>query len=292
MKIRRRVLAVFAFCLAVGAPAAEALNVLWPGPVEIMQGEIVELQVSGEGLAEVEGRLDKDTVYFHPTSHGLFTAIVGADLEAKPGASTLVLTAKNRSGTQSRRDIAIKIKAKAFRKESFTVPETFDRLGPEVLERIRRERADFALAFAASTAERLWEPPFIRPVPHESSSSFGYRRIINGKARTPHSGADLRSPVGTEVLATNHGRVVLLGDYFFSGKSIVLHHGGGLHTMYFHLADFKVEAGAIVRRGEVIALSGMSGRVTGPHLHWGARLGSARVDPFDLIHKISETQSQ
>jgi murein DD-endopeptidase MepM/ murein hydrolase activator NlpD len=62
--------------------------------------------------------------------------------------------------------------------------------------------------------------------------------------------------------------------------------------MYFHLADFKVEAGAIVRRGEVIALSGMSGRVTGPHLHWGARLGSARVDPFDLIHKISESQSQ
>jgi murein DD-endopeptidase MepM/ murein hydrolase activator NlpD len=94
------------------------------------------------------------------------------------------------------------------------------------------------------------------------------------------------------VLATNHGRVVLTGDYFFAGKSVVLDHGGGLYTMYFHLSEFKVDAGAMVRRGDVLALSGMSGRVTGPHLHWAARLGNARVDPMELVQKISLGQSQ
>lgn len=168
----------------------------------------------------------------------------------------------------------------------------FDQFSPETLELIRIERADFALAFSTSAAERLWQAPFIRPVPHESSSSFGYRRIINGKPRAPHSGADLRAPVGAEVLAANHGRVVLIGDYFFAGQSVVLDHGGGLYTMYFHLSEFKVDAGAMVRRGDVIALSGMSGRVTGPHLHWAARLGNARVDPMELIQKISTGPSR
>ncbi len=93
--------------------------------------------------------------------------------------------------------------------------------------------------------------------------------------------------MGTEVVATNHGRVVLVGSFFFAGGSVVLDHGGGLFTMYFHLSEFKVEEGAMVRRGDVIALSGSSGRVTGPHLHWGARMANARIDPLELLTKIS-----
>jgi murein DD-endopeptidase MepM/ murein hydrolase activator NlpD len=93
--------------------------------------------------------------------------------------------------------------------------------------------------------------------------------------------------MGTEVFAANHGRVVLLGDFFFSGNSVVLDHGAGLHTVYFHLSEFKVAAGSVVRKGELIGLAGMSGRVTGPHLHWGARINAARVDPFELIKKLA-----
>jgi murein DD-endopeptidase MepM/ murein hydrolase activator NlpD len=92
--------------------------------------------------------------------------------------------------------------------------------------------------------------------------------------------------LGTEVVAANHGRVVLLGDFFFSGNSVVLDHGGGLYTMYFHLSEVKVEAELAVRKGDVIGLSGMTGRVTGPHLHWGARINGARVDPFELLNKL------
>jgi murein DD-endopeptidase MepM/ murein hydrolase activator NlpD len=271
--------------------ATEPFPLNWPARVKISQGEIFELKVYSEGLSSVEGRRAKDSIPFYALAPGSFAAIIGADLEAKPGVSKIMITAANHAGAHRRAETIVPTLPKAFRQESFTVAPGFDQLSPQALELIRIERADFALAFSTPAAERLWEAPFIRPVPQESSSSFGYRRIINGKPRAPHSGADLRAPVGTEVLAANHGRVVLIGDYFFAGQSVVLDHGGGLYTMYFHLSEFKVDAGATVRRGDVIALSGMSGRVTGPHLHWAARLGNARVDPMELIQKISSGQS-
>jgi len=168
------------------------------------------------------------------------------------------------------------------------VPESFDQMSEETLAEIRREQTAFARAFEYSTPARLWEAPFVRPVPQQASaSSFGLRRIINGTPRAPHSGTDLSAPAGTEVLAANDGRVALVGNFFFAGGSVVIDHGGGLFTMYFHLSDIKVEEGVMVQKGEVIALSGATGRVTGPHLHWGARLGGARVDPLELLTKIS-----
>ena len=272
--------------------ATESFPLSWPAHLKIPRGEIVELKIYGEGLSSVEARWAEQNLPFYALAPGLFAAIIGVDLEAKPGVSKITITATNDAGRQRRAETIVQTLSKAFRQESFTVASSFDQLSPEALELIRIERADFALAFSTPAAERFWEAPFIRPVPQESSSSFGYRRIINGKPRAPHTGADLRAPIGTEVLAANHGRVVLTGDYFFAGKSVVLDHGGGLYTMYFHLSELKVDAGAMVRRGDVLALSGMSGRVTGPHLHWAARLGTARVDPMELIQKISFGQSQ
>jgi murein DD-endopeptidase MepM/ murein hydrolase activator NlpD len=272
--------------------ATEPFALSWPGRLKIPQGEIVEVKVYGEALSSVEARWAERNLPFYPVAPGSFAAIIGVDLEAKPGISKITITATNDAGRQRRAQTIVQTLSKSFREESLTVAPGFDQLSPEALELIRIERADFALAFSTSAAERFWEGPFIRPVPQESSSSFGYRRIINGKPRAPHTGADLRAPVGTEVLAANHGRVVLSGNYFFAGQSIVLDHGGGLYTMYFHLSEVKVDAGTMVRRGDVIALSGMSGRVTGPHLHWAARLADARVDPMELIHKISIGRSQ
>jgi murein DD-endopeptidase MepM/ murein hydrolase activator NlpD len=272
--------------------ATEPVELSWPARLIISRGEIAELKVYGEGLSSVEGQWAERNLPFYAVAPGLFAAIIGVDLEAKPGVSKIKITATNDAGTRRRTETIVQTLSKSFRQESFTVAPGFDQLSPQALDLIRIERADFALAFSTPAAERFWEAPFIRPVPQESSSSFGYRRIINGKPRAPHTGADLRAPIGTEVLAANHGRVVLTGDYFFAGKSVVLDHGGGLYTMYFHLSEFKVDAGAMVRRGDVLALSGMSGRVTGPHLHWAARLGNARVDPMELIHKISLGQSQ
>jgi len=268
--------------------ASDGAAVKWPKALELFQGGLSEIHVSGANLIDVGGRMGTTPIVFYPSGPSSFAAIIGADVEAKPGLSKLLLTATDRAGAQRERVIPFRIKAKAFRKESFNVPPSFDQMSEETLEAIRREQAAFARAFAYSVPERLWEAPFVRPVPQEASaSSFGFRRIINGTPRAPHSGTDLSAPSGTEVVAANHGRVVLVGNFFFAGGSVVIDHGGGLFTMYFHLSEFKVEEGATVKGGELIALSGASGRVTGPHLHWGARLANARIDPLELLTRIS-----
>lgn len=279
---------VLVFCSEI-ARAANPGEVVWPKRVEVHQGELVEVKMRGEGLAAVEGQLGNEKLYFYPNGRATFSAIVGADVEAKPGSSKLFLKLTSSTGSERYGEVAFKIKAKAFRTESFKVPSTFDHRSPETIEAIRREQEVFARVFAAPTAERMWNGSFVRPVPHEASaSSFGFRRIINGIPRAPHTGTDLSAPIGTEVLATNHGRVVLAGNFFFAGGSVVLDHGGGLFTMYFHLSEFKVAEGAMVKKGDIVALSGVTGRVTGPHLHWGARLLNARIDPLQLLTKISD----
>jgi murein DD-endopeptidase MepM/ murein hydrolase activator NlpD len=268
--------------------AASASNITWPKPLEILQGEMVETHVSGANVAAVEGTLGKEKIFFHANGPSTFRAILGADVDAKPATLKFRLNAKTFTGAEIRFDVPVKIKAKSFRQESFNVPPDFDQMTPENLEEIRREQSAFASVFASPAMERLWEAPFIRPVPHEeSASSFGRRRIINGTPRAPHSGLDLSSPAGTEVVAANHGKVVLAGKFFFAGGSVVLDHGGSLFTMYFHLSEIRVGEGTLVRRGDVLALSGATGRVTGAHLHWGARLANARIDPLELLKKIS-----
>lgn len=285
------ILQVLATLLLVMVPAgqnsvAAAAKIKVPRVVEVLQGEIAELRVAAESVTAIEGRMGKEPVYFFPTESGQYAALIGADVEAKPGVAMVLIRVVTGEGVASERQVEVRIRAKAFKKESFTVAAEFDQFTPDLLDRIRREQQQFARAYAASTPERRWEIPFVPPVPVEVTSPFGYRRVINGTPRSPHTGTDLKAAAGTEVLATNHGRVVLTGDFYFAGKSIVVDHGAGLLTMYFHLSEIKVEQGTEVRKGAVIALSGMTGRVTGPHLHWGARSTGGRVDPLQLIEKL------
>jgi murein DD-endopeptidase MepM/ murein hydrolase activator NlpD len=252
----------------------------------MVQGGIAELEVAGAELASVEGRFGKEKILFYRNAQGNFIALLGVDLEAKPGLAMLHIKRTTRGGMSRESEVAVPIKAKTFPQEDFAVAPAFDQLTPEVLERVRKEQQQFARAFSTSVPTRLWEKPFMMPVTMDVSSPFGYRRVINGMPRAPHTGVDLRTPMATEVAAANHGRVALIGDFFFSGKSVVLDHGGGLYTLYFHLSEFKVETGNDVHKGDVIGLSGMTGRVTGPHLHWAARLNGARVDPFELVEKL------
>jgi murein DD-endopeptidase MepM/ murein hydrolase activator NlpD len=275
-----------AACLLLGGDCAAAT--LSIASREVLQGEIVELKVSGAGLADVKGWMGRQNLQFYPAGRDLYAAIVGVDVEAAPGPMKITVQTKSTSGEQLERELQLEIKPKKFHQEELAVAPTFDQLSRETLERIRREQARLEGVFAASTPARLWDGPFVQPVSGSVSSPFGYRRIVNGVARAPHTGTDLRAAVGTEVTAANHGRVALLGDFFFGGKSLILDHGAGLFTMYFHLSEFKVQEGAAVRKGDVIALSGMSGRVTGPHLHWAARINKARIDPLELLKKLGQ----
>jgi murein DD-endopeptidase MepM/ murein hydrolase activator NlpD len=157
-------------------------------------------------------------------------------------------------------------------------------LSPEDRARSRREAAELGRIFSTTTPERLWQRGFRAPVDgHGPSGSFGKRRVFNDQPRSPHSGEDFSAPAGTPVLATARGKVVLAKDLFFLGTTVILDHGFGLYSFYGHLSSLGVESGILVESGAVLGKVGATGRVTGAHLHWGVRLGDARVNPMDLV---------
>lgn len=249
---------------------------------EVRQGGIAEIKVLGEDIQAVKGLLRDQEIAFFP-EQGSFAALFGVDLEQRAGPIEIAIHGRSKNGDKREKLMTLRVKEKTFPREQISVPATFDRIDEATRQRIEREQEQLSRIWAVSTPQRWWEGRFLAPVSGGITSPFGLRRIVNGLLRSPHGGVDLKASLGTDIFAANHGQVALREEFFFSGKSIVLDHGGGLYTMYFHLADFNVEKGSQVRKGELIGRAGMTGRVTGPHLHWGVRLNGARVDPFELI---------
>ncbi len=178
----------------------------------------------------------------------------------------------------------LRIARRSFPVQRLTVPEKMAELDPETERRAVAESERLRTLYRTVTAERLWRGPFTRPVAGtKPGTGFGARRIINGHRRMPHSGLDFGAPLGTPVVAANAGQIALVGDFFFPGRLVAIDHGLGLYTLYFHLDEVGVEAGQRVERGQTIGTVGATGRATGPHLHFGAQVGSARVDPAALL---------
>lgn len=205
-----------------------------------------------------------------------WTALVGIALSAAPGEAKITV----QSADGSRRDMAYTIAAKRYSEQQLKVePRTVD-LSPEDLARYERERAHQEGVMATFSEPLPQGPLRMRvPVPGRRSSSFGLRRIFNGQPRSPHSGMDIAAATGTPVLAPLPARVIDTGDYFFNGNTVWLDHGGGLLCMMCHLSAVDVKVGDLLQTGERLGAVGATGRVTGPHLHWGVMLNRCMVDP-------------
>jgi murein DD-endopeptidase MepM/ murein hydrolase activator NlpD len=205
-----------------------------------------------------------------------WTAVVGIALSASPGAAQIVVRAPG-----GERTLGYDIKPKRYVEQHLTVsPRTVD-LSPEDLARHERERAHQQQVTETFT-EPLPNGSALRmgvPVPGRRSSSFGLRRVFNGQARSPHSGMDIAAVTGTPVVAPLPGRVIDTGDYFFNGNTVWLDHGGGLLSMLCHLSAIDVKPGDALQAGAHLGAVGATGRVTGPHLHWGVMLNRTMVDP-------------
>lgn len=174
--------------------------------------------------------------------------------------------------------------------EAYNYPEEHLKVEPAMVSppkkfhnRIAQERAAVKAVWTINTPVLTLPAKMQRPVPGPPTSRFGKRRVYNGVKKGFHSGLDLRAPTGTPVKALMGGEVVLTGDHYFAGKSIYVNHGGGVVSFYMHLSDIKVTLGQFVGIGDVIALSGKTGRVTGPHLHLGLALNGRIIDPSSLI---------
>jgi murein DD-endopeptidase MepM/ murein hydrolase activator NlpD len=208
--------------------------------------------------------------------------LVGIDLGVRPGI--YVASAEAKSGSrQLQATYSLKVLPRRFPVRVLKVDPAFVNPPPEMEERIVREAAELDALWRQSSAERLWREPFVPPVPSTVASHFGARSIFNGQARSPHSGADFPSPAGAPVAAPNAGRVVLARDLYFSGNTVIVDHGLGLFSLLAHLSVIGVHEGDSVATGQEIGKVGATGRVTGPHLHWGVRAGGARVDPLAVL---------
>jgi len=222
-------------------------------------------------------------VTFYALDPQRWQGLVPIDLEARAGRYVLTLHANATAGRELVREYPITVAARTFPARRITVEAKFAEPPAEALPRIDKERKTVEGLFAATTPERLWTKPFAVPVPGQATSSFGRRSIVNGQPRSPHTGTDFQAASGTPVVAPNDGRIVLAADLYFSGNTIIIDHGLGVYSYLAHLSAFDVAEGQVVRRGQEIARSGATGRVTGPHLHWTLRLGAARVDPLSLL---------
>jgi len=253
-------------------------------PARAPQGSIVVVTVSASGPVESPVLVDGERrIPLEPAGGNRWSGLLGVDFESAPGKRELLVEGNGPDGTAIRGAATLRVVARTFAVQKLTVDPRFVEPPPEELERIERDRAAFARAFASSNPGRLFRGPFVRPAGGELRGNFGARRVYNGKTRSRHAGLDLAAPEGAPVTAPAAGRVALTGDFYFSGGSVVLDHGDGLFTMYFHLSRLDVKEGEAVLAGQALGAVGATGRATGPHLHWAARLSGARVDPGALL---------
>jgi murein DD-endopeptidase MepM/ murein hydrolase activator NlpD len=212
---------------------------------------------------------------------GRFLALIGIDLMESPGTFPLSVVSE-RNGPAARIDLALAVREKAFPVQELSLPKKMAEFDADTLDRIRREAEDLEARLAAVSAP-AWDLPFLPPVEDYRPAGFGARRVINREPRSPHAGVDVHLPAGTPVRAVAAGNVAFSGERFFGGRSVVLDHGGGLFSVYYHLQETAVAEGQRVERGERIGAVGSSGRATGPHLHFGVRAAGGRVDPSLLF---------
>ena len=258
-----------------------------PGPVA--QGEVLQLLVKGvKDSDKVKGVWREQPLEFFKLGEEEYFSLLGIDLRLSPGTYPLEVQVDSPLNSLQTSRTNIKVVKKDYGEQRLTLPEKMVTLDPATLKRARTEAAKFSELWYKHTPKRYWHGNFVRPVPGKLSTPFGLRRILNGEPRSPHSGVDLRAKLSEPVRAANHGRVVLVGDFFFHGTAVVIDHGWGLYSMYFHLSKANVSEGDLVGKNYVIGLAGSTGRATGPHLHWGVRLGGARVDPFSLMQVTTE----
>ncbi|HXQ30338.1 MAG TPA: peptidoglycan DD-metalloendopeptidase family protein [Steroidobacteraceae bacterium] len=206
---------------------------------------------------------------------GRWYAVVGIPLSATPGSEVVSVAASD----GSRRTVTFAVAPKEYVTQQLTVAPKHVDLSPGDLARYEREKVTLADVLGTWTERRPATLALATPVTGPRSSSFGSRRVFNGQVRSPHTGMDIAAAVGTPVQAPAAGTVIVTGDYFFDGNTVILDHGEGFITLYCHLSRIDVRAGQAIEAGQSLGRVGATGRVTGPHLHFAVMLNGAWVDP-------------
>ncbi len=271
-------LSALAWCHALAQSPAVTLI-----PAVVEAGSPVLVHVDAGGDANIDSEWLGRRLQFFPARNGRgWFALAGVDVEAPAGPSMLRIIVRAGSGV---RDLsrAVEIHAAHYRTGKLTVAPKFVEPGPDALKQIEDERQFKEKVFASSAAQPLWAGSFRAPVIATPTDSFGTRRMFNGKLASVHKGMDFRAAMGTPVRAGNSGIVVLARPLYYEGNCVVIDYGLGFFTLSMHLSRIDVREGQHVATAERLGLSGATGRITGPHLHWAVRWQGAYLDPAKLL---------
>jgi murein DD-endopeptidase MepM/ murein hydrolase activator NlpD len=277
---------------AVLTSLAESTSTDTPGrwnlthqPVRVVNGAPVLLRVTTpQPVRTLSGKwLGHEISFSFDAGQKAWFALAGASLETKPGAYPIELTAETASGKPLAYQQRIRLQRQRYPRAILKVPGRYTAPSAEELRQIEQDKGMKAQAFQTLSADREWKGSFARPVEAGISGVFGVQRVFNGTVQSTHQGLDFRVPPGTPVTAVNRGRIILARPLFFEGNCVVMDHGQGLLTLYLHLSKFLVKEGDAVEKGQPIALSGGTGRATGPHLHLAVRWQGVYLNPAGLL---------
>jgi murein DD-endopeptidase MepM/ murein hydrolase activator NlpD len=279
--------------MAKGASTCTPGTTLRLSAPESSQGSLLLIEVkSAKPLAELQGGWDGQSIPFWAAvaSDVQRKGLVGVDLEKPPGEYELKVTGQTASGEKVSCSARVTVRMGRFATEKLQVEKQFVEPSPEQIKRADGERQKLRDIFDRVTPERLWDGKFRTPLDGVTTgSNFGRRRILNGNPGSPHGGVDLPGTTGTPVHATQRGRVALAEELFFAGNTVVVDHGLGIYTLYGHLSEIDVKVGDALEVGAVLGKVGATGRVTGPHLHWGLTVERARVNPLQLVSLLGNS---
>jgi murein DD-endopeptidase MepM/ murein hydrolase activator NlpD len=213
-------------------------------------------------------------------------ALLGVDLEKAPGKYDWKVSWNTAQGQAITCAASVTVLKGKFRTESLKVDNQFVQPDPEQQKRAEDDQKKMKAIYDTVTPERLWEGKFRLPLNGVTTGgNFGRRRVLNGQPRSPHAGVDFPAAVGTPVFAAQSGKVVLAEELYYSGNTVVIDHGYGIYTLYAHLSEIAVKPGQVVAMSNEIGKVGATGRVTGPHLHWGLTVEHARVNGMDIVER-------
>ncbi len=252
----------------------------------LQPGEVVLLTIVSTGpLNHVRAKaFGREFLCFENGTPSKWAALIGIDLDTKPGRYAAAIEAVDSEGRAFGAEYPLTVIARSFPTRKLTVDEKFVSPPASAQARIQQEAARISAIFSSVSTRLYWSGAFVVPVPGAPISEFGKRSVYNGKPRSAHTGTDFQAATGTPIKAPNAGKVVLAGNLYYTGNTVILDHGLGLFSYFGHMSRLSVREGDMVHTGDILGRAGATGMVTGPHLHWSVRLAGARVDPLSLLY--------
>ena len=252
------------------------------GQAALLEIDLNQLGIAASGL-KAKFRDQSIVLIQHPIkSRGIYVGLVGIPLSATPEKAAILLEWTNTVGPQAA-SIPLDIIDGNYKRESLRVNSRHVTLSKKNLARVKQEKKEIRRVFASSSDARQWFGDFLKPLASETTSAFGTQRLFNDQHRSYHRGTDFRAKVGTPVYASNSGVVRMAKNLFYSGNLVIVDHGMNILSLYAHLSKIQVSPGQIIARGQQIGLSGATGRVSGPHLHWAVKVNGVYVDPLQFL---------